>query len=97
MGSHQLSLIKILYRCTTCNSLIYTNAGAGTRVTADALRAGAQVVVRGRVADPSLTVGPAMAYFNWSETDWDTLGRATMAGRLPVVIAAFVFEASGLR
>ena len=35
---------------------------------ADALRARRQVVVTGRVADPSLAVGPAMAHFGWSET-----------------------------
>src|SRR4029079_4615256 len=49
---------------------------------AGALRAGAQVVVTGRVADPSLVVGPALAHFGWAETDWDTLARATIAGHL---------------
>jgi hypothetical protein len=62
--------------------LVSANVYLGARAIAEALRAGAQVVVTGRVADPSLTVGPAMAHFNWSETDWDTLGRATMAGHL---------------
>lgn len=32
---------------------------------AAALGAGAQMVVAGRVADPSLAVGPAMAHFGW--------------------------------
>ena len=40
------------------------------------------MVVTGRVADPSLAVGPAMAHFGWAETDWDELGRATIAGHL---------------
>jgi hypothetical protein len=62
--------------------IISANVYLGAAAIADALRAGAQVVVTGRVADPSLTVGPAMAHFNWSETDWLTLGRATMAGHL---------------
>ena len=62
--------------------LVSANVYLGARAIAEALRAGAQVVVTGRVADPSLVVGPAMAHFNWSETDWDTLGRATMAGHL---------------
>jgi hypothetical protein len=39
-------------------------------------------VVTGRVADPSLAVGPAMAHYGWAEDDWPTLGRATMAGHL---------------
>jgi len=39
-------------------------------------------VVCGRVADPSLTVGPALAHFGWAGDDWDRLARATMAGHL---------------
>src|SRR5262245_20072392 len=54
----------------------------GAKPIADALRAGAQIVVTGRVADPSLAVGPGMAHYGWSEDDWSTLGRATMAGHL---------------
>jgi acyclic terpene utilization AtuA family protein len=62
--------------------IISANVYLGAAAIADALRAGAQVVVTGRVADPSLAVGPAMARFGWGETDWGTLARATMAGHL---------------
>src|SRR6185369_3940587 len=62
--------------------MVSANVYLGAKAIADALRAGAQVVVTGRVADPSLAVGPAMAHFGWDETDWNTLGRATMAGHL---------------
>ncbi len=62
--------------------IVSANVYLGAGAIAYALRAGAQVVVTGRVADPSLAVGPAMAHFNWSETDWNALGRATMAGHL---------------
>jgi hypothetical protein len=62
--------------------IVCANVYLGAGAIANALRAGAQIVVTGRVADPSLAVGPAMAHFGWSETDWDTLGRATMAGHL---------------
>ena len=58
------------------------NAYQGAEPIADALRAGADIVVTGRVADPSLTVGPALAHFGWAADDWDRLGRATMAGHL---------------
>ena len=61
---------------------IGANAYIGAAAIADALRAGAQVVITGRVADPSLTVGPALAHFGWGESDWDVLARATMAGHL---------------
>ncbi len=58
------------------------NVYQGAAEIAQALREGAQVVVTGRVADPSLTVGPALAHYGWSETDWDKLAGATMAGHL---------------
>ncbi len=62
--------------------LVSANAYLGGEAIAGALRGGAQIVVCGRVADPSLTVGPAMAHFGWREDDWDRLGRATMTGHL---------------
>ena len=58
------------------------NAYQGAEAIAGALRAGADIVVTGRVADPSLTVGPALAHFGWAADDWDRIGRATMAGHL---------------
>ena len=58
------------------------NVYQGATEIAEALRKGAQVVVTGRVADPSLTVGPALAHYGWSGTDWDRLAGATMAGHL---------------
>ena len=61
---------------------VCANAYQGAFEIAEALNAGAQVVVTGRVADPSLTVGPAVAHFGWTRTDWDALAGATMAGHL---------------
>lgn len=62
--------------------LVSANAYLGATAIANALRAGADVVVTGRVADPSLAVGPALAHFDWCDSDWDLLGRATIAGHL---------------
>jgi hypothetical protein len=62
--------------------IVSANVYIGAAAIAGALKAGAQVVVAGRVADPSLAVGPAMAHFNWSDTDWQVLGAATFAGHL---------------
>ena len=59
-----------------------SNAYLGAEAIADALRAGAEIVVTGRVADPSLAVGPALAHFGWEPNDWDRIARATMAGHL---------------
>jgi hypothetical protein len=62
--------------------LVSANAYLGAEAIADALLAGAEIVVCGRVADPSLVVGPALAHFGWARDDWDRLARATMAGHL---------------
>ena len=58
--------------------MVSANVYQGAAAIAEALRAGAQVVVTGRVADPSLVVGPARAYFGWRETDWELLACATV-------------------
>lgn len=62
--------------------IVSINAYQGAAQIADALRAGADVVVAGRVADPSLVVGPALAHFDWQQDDWHRLGCATIAGHL---------------
>lgn len=62
--------------------LVSANVYLGGAAIAEALRMGAQVVVTGRVADPALVVGPALAHFGWAEDDWDRLARATIAGHL---------------
>ena len=61
---------------------VCANAYQGAFEIAEAIRAGAQVVVTGRVADPSLGLGPAIAHFGWGRTDWDRLAGGTMAGHL---------------
>lgn len=62
--------------------IVSANAYLGAESIAAALRDGAQVVVAGRVADPALTLGPALAHFGWRADDWDRLARATMTGHL---------------
>lgn len=61
---------------------VCANVYQGAFEIADAISAGAQVVVTGRVADPSLTLGPAIAHFGWRRDQWDPLAGATMAGHL---------------
>ncbi|MGW0143270.1 acyclic terpene utilization AtuA family protein [Streptomyces calvus] len=46
------------------------------------LRAGADVVVTGRVTDAALVTGPAAAHFGWSATDHDRLAGAVVAGHV---------------
>jgi hypothetical protein len=62
--------------------VVSANAYLGAEPIAAALAAGADIVVCGRVADPSLVVGPALAHYGWSPDDWARLGPATMAGHL---------------
>jgi Acyclic terpene utilisation family protein AtuA len=62
--------------------LVSANAYLGAAPIVEALGEGAQVVVTGRVADPSLTLAPLMHAFGWQDHDWARLGRGTMAGHL---------------
>ena len=62
--------------------IVSANAYLGAEAIAQAIAAGAEIVVCGRVADPSLALGPAAAHFGWSLDDWMRLGRGTMAGHL---------------
>ncbi len=62
--------------------LVTANAYLGAEAIAQALGEGADIVVTGRVADPSLTVAACMAHFGWSAEDYDRIGGATVAGHL---------------
>ncbi|CAL9302698.1 acyclic terpene utilization AtuA family protein [Streptomyces sp. SudanB66_2053] len=46
------------------------------------LRAGADVVVTGRVTDAALVTGPAAAHFGWKPADHDRLAGAVVAGHV---------------
>jgi hypothetical protein len=70
-------------KLTTVRSLVVSaNAYLGAKPIADALALGADIVITGRVADASLTVGPAMHEFGWHWDDWDRLCAASVAGHL---------------
>src|SRR4249919_644456 len=58
------------------------NAYLGAFGIAAALRAGADIVVTGRVTDASLVVGPAVAHFGWDSTAYDELAGAVVAGHV---------------
>jgi Acyclic terpene utilisation family protein AtuA len=64
------------------SAIVSANAYLGARPIANALAAGARIVITGRVADASLTVGPAMHEFGWQWDDWNRLAAATVAGHL---------------
>jgi len=62
--------------------LASANVYLGARGIVNALADGANIVITGRVADASLTVGPAVHEFGWSWSDWVRLGGASVAGHL---------------
>jgi len=62
--------------------LISANAYLGAEGIVQALQADADVVVTGRVADPSLFLAPQLFEFGWGADDWTRLGRGTLVGHL---------------
>ncbi|AZE56510.1 Protein of unknown function DUF1446 [Pseudomonas synxantha] len=62
--------------------LISANAYLGVDGILEALRVDADVVITGRVADPSLFLAPQMFEFGWAFDDWQRLGRGTLVGHL---------------
>jgi hypothetical protein len=68
--------------CELGTGLISANAYLGAEPIVEALAAGADVVVTGRAADPSLFLGPLAHEFGWSVTDWARLGQATLIGHV---------------
>jgi len=64
------------------DGFLTANAYLGCWGIVEALNAGADVVVTGRVTDASLIVGPAAAHYGWARDDWDQLAGATVAGHV---------------
>ncbi len=62
--------------------LVVANAYLGARPIARALLEGADLVLTGRVADASLTLGPAAAHFGWAWDDWNRLAGGSVAGHM---------------
>ncbi len=62
--------------------LVTANAYVGCRGIVQALQAGADIVITGRIADPSMVVAPCVYTFGWDLTDWDRIAGATVAGHL---------------
>ncbi|SEE52436.1 Protein of unknown function [Streptomyces sp. 2112.3] len=62
--------------------VLTANAYLGGGGIAACLRAGADVVVTGRVTDAALVSGAAQAHFGWRPGDWDQLAGAVAAGHV---------------
>ncbi|MGY4477930.1 acyclic terpene utilization AtuA family protein [Bradyrhizobium sp. USDA 3364] len=64
------------------NRLLSANAYLGAEPMAEALNAGADIVITGRVSDPALFLAPMIHAFGWKMDDWNLLGQGTVAGHL---------------
>jgi hypothetical protein len=62
--------------------IISANAYLGADALLPALASGADIVVSGRVADPSLFVAPIAHHFGWAVDELDRIARATVVGHL---------------
>ncbi|WP_200922146.1 acyclic terpene utilization AtuA family protein [Sphingomonas sp. Leaf23] len=62
--------------------MVSANAYLGADGIVAALDAGADIVITGRVGDPSLFLAPMIHRFGWSPRDWDRIGRGTLVGHL---------------
>jgi hypothetical protein len=67
---------------TLAETLISAEVYLGAEPIVEALQAGAQVVVTGRVADPSLFVAPMIYEFGWDPLDHQRLGQGSGIGHL---------------
>lgn len=64
------------------SSIVSANAYIGAAGIVQALEAGADIVITGRAADPSLFLGPMMYEFGWSFEDTELIGKGTIGGHL---------------
>jgi hypothetical protein len=64
------------------DALVSANAYVGAEGIRDALELGADVVITGRAADPSLFVAPLSYELGWDLDAWNEVARATLVGHL---------------
>ena len=62
--------------------VVGANVYLGIDAILPALESGADVVITGRVADPSLFLSPLVHHYGWRRDDWRMMGRGTLVGHL---------------
>jgi hypothetical protein len=62
--------------------VVGANVYLGIDAILPALATGADVVITGRVADPSLFLSPLVHHYGWQRNDWSLLGQGTLVGHL---------------
>lgn len=64
------------------NKLVTANAYVGAASIVQLLDLGADIIITGRIADPSMVVAPAAYHFKWDLKNYDLIAQATVAGHL---------------
>lgn len=64
------------------NTIISANAYLGATALAEALAAGADIVVTGRVVDSALTLAALIWHYGWSTDDYDRLAQGSLVGHI---------------
>jgi hypothetical protein len=82
LHDHDVALDKGKTIAAMGNSVISANAYIGVGPIVEALKAGADVVITGRAADPAIFMAPLIVEFGWEMNDWHMLGRGTLVGHL---------------
>lgn len=67
---------------TPNQQFVTANVYLGAAPIVEALQAGADIIITGRVADPCLYLAPLLAHYGWSWEDWDRLASGIVAGHL---------------
>lgn len=62
--------------------ILSANGYIGIKGIVEALENNADIVITGRVADPSLALAPLVYHFNWAMNDYEKLGKGTWIGHL---------------
>jgi len=62
--------------------ILSANGYIGCAGIVEALENGADIVITGRVSDPSLALGPLVYEFGWAMDDYERLGKGTWVGHL---------------
>lgn len=78
----QTQLLEGMSVAETGRTFLGANAYLGADALLDALATDADVVITGRVADPSLFLAPMRQHFGWQADDWTRLSRGTVVGHL---------------
>jgi len=66
----------------TRDRILSANAYIGAFPLAEALAAGADVVIAGRCTDTALSLAPMIHRFGWKPDEWDKLAAGTIAGHI---------------